>query len=138
LNVDRAPQLKASVRRLNSMELVSFISTEAGFDLVLSFAVQDPDNAMDIESLILLRTPKFEFVLDDHERGVKVSFERYGDEEDYLEEVRFSHQDLTLEIKTREHKYELDLRKVDRKELSAMRKLLHKLNFDHRVTLHDV
>jgi hypothetical protein len=109
-----------------------------GADLILSFAVQNPNDPTEIQSLTLLRTPKFEFIFEDHERGVHASFERYDDEDDYLEEVRFSEQERTVELKTREHTYELDLRGVDRKEINAMRKLLRKMNYDRRVKLFGV
>ena len=57
------------------MELVSFISIEdEPPDLILSFAIWQPE-LDDIRSLILLRTPEYEFILDEAERGVKVSDE---------------------------------------------------------------
>jgi hypothetical protein len=39
------------------METVAFISTENGDDLIVSFAVIDPADPTEIESLTLLRTP---------------------------------------------------------------------------------
>nr|WP_199242084.1 hypothetical protein [Paraburkholderia sp. BL8N3] len=47
-----------------------FISTENGDDLIVSFAVVDPTDATEIDSLTLLRTPKYEHLLGDWERGV--------------------------------------------------------------------
>ena len=114
------------------MEPVAFISTETGDDLIVSFVVQDPNDPMTIESLILLRTPKYEFLLDESERGVHVSFGRNYDEVDPLEEVRFSEHTGTVHIKTRARLYELDVRKVNRQELSSMRKVLRKMNYDRR------
>jgi hypothetical protein len=64
------------------MESVSFISIEdEPPDLILSFAIWQPD-LEDIRSLILMRTPEYEFVLDETERGVKVSDEAWLDDED--------------------------------------------------------
>ena len=73
------------------MELVSFISIEdEPPDLILSFAIWQPE-LEDIRSLILLRTPEYEFILDETERGVKVSDEALVDEEDdMLKEIEFS------------------------------------------------
>jgi hypothetical protein len=69
------------------METVAFISTENGDDLIVSFAVIDPVDPTEIESLTLLRTPKYEHVLGDCERGVSVSFERYvEDAQELLED----------------------------------------------------
>ena len=66
------------------MELVSFINIEDDPpDLILSFAIWQPE-LDDIRSLILLRTPEYEFILDETERGVKVSDEAFSDDEDDL------------------------------------------------------
>src|SRR5437868_8868549 len=64
------------------MEMVAFIDSELGDDLVVSFAIEDPADRTEIHSLILLRTPKYENVLDPEERGVTVSFDRYLDDDD--------------------------------------------------------
>lgn len=117
------------------MDLVNFITTDTGDDLILSLAVQSPDEPMEIESLILLRTPRFEFILEEHERGISASFERFGDENDYLEEVKLFEQEKTIQLKTRAHDYNFDLRKLDRNEVEAIGNLLHKMNYDGRIKL---
>ncbi len=54
------------------MKSVQFISCEDdGTDQIVSFAVDYGE--MEIRSLILLRTPEFEPLLDEAERGVSVS-----------------------------------------------------------------
>ena len=55
------------------MHRVDFITTERGDDLIVSFAIVAGDFPGDILSLTLLRTPKYEFILDPDERGVSVS-----------------------------------------------------------------
>ena len=72
------------------MELVSFISIEDDPpDLILSFAIWQQE-LEDIRSLILMRTPKYEFIFDETERGVKVSEESWLDEvDDMLKEIEF-------------------------------------------------
>ncbi|MCP4321706.1 MAG: hypothetical protein GY787_07620 [Alteromonadales bacterium] len=61
------------------MENVSFINIEDDdIDLILSFAVYDSDPC-DIETLILMRTPSYECFLEEHERGVSVSFKNVED-----------------------------------------------------------
>ena len=112
------------------METVTFITTESGDDLILSFAVQALDDLEDIESLILMRTPKYESLLEDGERGVSASFERFDDEDDYLECVEYKKTDEIVLIKTRLHDYELDVRKVAPEELKQMGQILQKMNFD--------
>lgn len=51
------------------MESVSFITTEEGDDLIVSFAIENPEPG-DVKSLILLRTLKYEFAFEEDERGV--------------------------------------------------------------------
>ena len=113
------------------MELVSFISIEDDPpDLILSFAIWKPDSE-DIRSLILMRTAKYEFLLDESERGVKVSYETWlDDEDDMLREVEFS--DDFVKIISSHHQFDLDLRKVDKEEIDQAKTILNKMNFDNR------
>ena len=120
------------------MDIVSFISSELGNDLIVSFAVQTPEDPTEIESLTLLRTPKYELLLDPHERGVWVSFERHpddDDERDLLQEASYSERDATVELKTAARHYRLDVRKVDPEGLADMREVFRKMNFDGRFRL---
>ncbi|MCX5885853.1 MAG: hypothetical protein NT096_08095 [Proteobacteria bacterium] len=57
------------------MKQASFIHTEDGDDLIVSFVIagDDPIGPEDVKSLTLIRTPKYEFLLSDDERGVTVS-----------------------------------------------------------------
>jgi hypothetical protein len=120
-----------SIRGKRTMELVSFISIEDELpDLILSFAIWQPE-LDDIRSLILLRTPEYEFILDETERGVKVSDEAFMDEEDdMLKEFEFS--DDFVRIITDHHQFELDLRKIDKEDIEQAKIFLKKMNFDNR------
>ena len=62
-------------------EAVSFITTEDSDDLIVSFALED-DEPGEVVSLILLRTPKYESLLPEDERGVSVSHEVDFEDED--------------------------------------------------------
>ncbi|MFB0552090.1 MAG: hypothetical protein ACETWQ_02145 [Phycisphaerae bacterium] len=62
------------------MENASFITNEDGDDLIVSFAIP-ADEFGDVKSLTLLRTLKYEFIMDESERGVNVSFEDFPDDE---------------------------------------------------------
>jgi hypothetical protein len=118
------------------METVAFISTENGDDLIVSFAIIDPADPTGIESLTLLRTPKYEHLLEDWERGVSVSFERYvEDDEELLEELSLDRKSAVARLTTSLRTYELDLRKVDEKEATAMRTVLVQMNYDRRIRL---
>ncbi len=112
------------------MEYVSFITIQSGDDLIVSFAIPGTDPS-DVKSLTLLRTPKYEFILDDAERGVKVSYDDFpDDEDDLLEEVHI--EGHSVRITTSHRSYTLDVRHVDRKEIGEAKKLLERMNFDSR------
>ena len=117
------------------MEIVSFISTETGKDLIVSFAIPASEMPGDVDSLTLLRTPMYEGILDDAERGVKLMPED-DDEEDMLTEVNFDKDAAVVTLTTDNGgRYELDVRKVDPVELEHMCSLLRKMNFDERIKL---
>ena len=119
------------------MELVSFISIEdEPPDLILSFAIWQPE-LENIRSLILLRTPEYEFILDETERGVKVSDEALlDDEDDMLKKIEFG--DDFVRIITDHHQFELDLRKVDKEEIAQAKTFLKRMNFDNRFEIRSV
>ena len=117
------------------MEKVQFISCEEdGTDQIVSFALTDGE--IGVKSLILLRTPKYEPMLDETERGVSVSLEHQtGDDDEALEVVKIGSKRLTIE--TEVSKYHLDVSRVDPAELSEMRALIERMNFDDRFTIED-
>ena len=122
------------------MERVQFMTSEDGLDLIVSFVVPwdpggDPD-CEDVRSLILLRTPKFEFALDDNERGVSFSDEGRDDDDDereLLREIEFGAGTVT--VKTTRRAYDLDVSHVDEKEIEEAKRILKKMNFDDRFML---
>jgi hypothetical protein len=119
------------------MDLVSFVSIEdEPPDLILSFAIWQPE-LEDVRSLILLRTPEYEFMLDATERGVKVSDEAWlDDEDDMLKEIRFDDDFLTIISDHRQ--LELDLRKIDKEDIEQTKDLLKRMNFDNRFKIRTV
>ncbi|PKH03234.1 hypothetical protein CXF72_07070 [Psychromonas sp. MB-3u-54] len=114
------------------MKKVSFINIEdEGIDLILSFAVSDSE-LFSIESLILMRTPIYEPLLDDHERGVAVSFKNH-EQSSLLKSVALG-TDI-VEITDQKNKYIMDMKRVDKEELNALEEILKKMNFDNRFTI---
>ena len=118
------------------MASVRFISFEDdGTDQIVSFALADRE--MEVRSLTLLRTPKYEALLDESERGVSVSLQGVtGDDFDLLAVVRLEADRVTIE--TRASTYDLDLRRVDPEEVSEMKALFGRMNFDNRFRIEDV
>lgn len=123
------------------MELVAFISCETGTDLIVSFAVCAPEDSSEIESLTLMRTPKYEGLLYEWERGATVSFEREENEDDkfvLLREVKYAAGEKIVTVTSDRSVYELDVRKVDPKELKEMQQVLRKMNHDSSIKLEGV
>jgi hypothetical protein len=78
-----------------------------------------------------MRTPKYEVILDETERGVRVSDEAWQDDEDeILKKIEFG--DDFLRIITNSYQFELDLRKVDKEEIGQAKTFLERMNFDSR------
>ena len=136
-NLFRNVELLKMRRKREQRELVAFITAQTGDDLVISFAVGKPDDPTDIESLTILRTPKYEAFLDEWERGAKVSFDRdlEDDEIVLLREVFYAPDDKCVTLSTDDRTYKLDVRKVDPRELSAMCGVFRKMNFDSTIRL---
>jgi hypothetical protein len=115
------------------MERVSFITTQEDDDLIVSFVLEDTEPG-EIKSLILMRTPKYEFLLEDHERGVNVSHEDQPDvEDDMLRQISLALDVVTIDSEY--NRYELDVSRVEKKELEKARTILRRMNFDERFTL---
>lgn len=112
------------------MENASFITTEDGDDLIVSFAIRS-DEYGTVKSLNLLRTPKFEFALDESELGVKVSFDDVPDDEnELLRQVKMEGKVVT--ITTNYRTYMVSMRDVADVEIEEAKKIFEKMNFDRR------
>jgi len=112
------------------METVGFITTESGDDLIVSFAIVGSGPG-DVISLTLLRTPKYEFILDPGERGVNVSREDIpGSGSDMLESIRWK--GAVVRIATADgRRYKLDVRRVESEETQEAKRILGTMNADH-------
>jgi hypothetical protein len=74
-----------------------------------------------------MRSPKYEFVFDDHERGAHDFPE--GDDE-FLRRIEIASDVVTIE--STHNRFELDVSLVERKEITKACTILHKMNFDDR------
>lgn len=112
---------------------VPFLTIEDDGDLIVSFGLGE--NAQ--RSLTLLRTPKFESVLDEHERGVSVSA---GEGESVGREllVSLKWSGNLIEIESTTQRYLLDVAHVDATEVEEAKAVLGKMNFDRRFKLVNV
>ena len=121
----------------DDLELVQFVTAEIGDDLILSFFVAKPHDPTHGRSIILMRDKKWEHLIAEGDRGVRVSDEDIPENEEadnnFLEGIRISN--TVVEIETTHRRYKLDLRKVDEPEVQAAKQILKKMNYDKRFKL---
>ncbi len=121
----------------DDLELVQFVTAEIGDDLILSFFVAKPHDPTHGRSIILMRDKKFEHLIAEWDRGVRVSDEEFPENEEadnnFLEGIRISN--TVAEIETTHRRYKLDFRKVGEPEVRAAKKILKKMNYDKRFKL---
>lgn len=112
---------------------VPFITVEdEDIDLVVSFGLgPNADN-----SLTLLRTPGYESILSEDERGVSVgaSINSKSDRE-LLISIRWINDEV--QIVSTEHTYLLSISSVALEEISYAKAVIEKMNFDQRFKIHD-
>jgi hypothetical protein len=113
--------------------VVQFIHTEINDDLIISFALCIADDPTDVESLTLLRTPKYEVLLEEQDRGVKVSFEL--EDEGFLKEFAFDRAAGTVHLRTSKSTFKVDVRRVTTVDITEMLKILMLMNFDSRLKI---
>ena len=78
------------------MKNVLCITTENDEDLIVSFAIAGA-SVSEVKSLTLLRPPKYDFILDDSERGVWVSDEACLDDSGLLKTIEIQDQSVIHE-----------------------------------------
>ena len=121
---------------MDTYEPVAFISVETSDDFILSFFVTQPNDPMDGRSIILMRDRKWEHLIPDGERRVKVTDENRHDDEwqdNFLEQIQLD--ESRMELKSTLFERKLDLSRLESSDLKAIRKLLKKMNFDKRFDL---
>ena len=112
---------------------VPFISIDDADDLVVSFGLGEHSST----SLTLLRTPKYESLIPEEERGVSVRTEASSfSAPELLRSVRWSGSEV--EIRTSLRRYVLDVGSVNRAEMKEARVVLAKMNFDQCFAITDV
>lgn len=114
------------------MERVAFITNESDDDLIVSFAITQGEPG-EIRSLILMRTPKYEFLFNEFERGVRFSDEDCMDEDDMLRSIKISQ--YVIHLQTLQRDYSLDIYGIDKEELKRAVQILRKMNFDNAFEL---
>ena len=112
---------------------VLFLTTEDGDDLIVSFALGEHAE----KSLTLLRTPKYEYILPEEERGVSVSIGASGaNAKELLLTVKWGMN--LVQIDTTIRHYKLNIQAVQSDEIQEAKLVLRKMNFDCSFDVVDV
>lgn len=114
-------------------EYVPFLSVEDSDDLIVSFGLGENAST----SLTLLRTPKYEHLLPEEERGVSVGSGASDDlEREMLVSVQWGSDIVRIESTAKS--YTLNINEVGLVEIKDAKRILSKMNFDHRFEMKDV
>jgi len=112
---------------------VPFITVEDGDDLIVSF----PLDEFATESLTLLRTPKYESLLPEEERGVSAES---GDSDGLAKQLLVTVEwgASAVKLATSARRYSLNVEAVCEAEISEAQRVLQKMNFDRCFVLKSV
>ena len=119
---------------MNKVRKASFIHTEEGKDLIVSFALAGETDPAVVESLTLMRTPMFESFALPEERGVNISLE-CDDDNDMVEHFEFRDADHQVLIRSRQRQFTVDVSDVDKSEISEMGKIIREMCSDNAFTI---
>lgn len=112
------------------MRQVEFITSEDEQDLIVSFALAPSA----IRSLTILRSPQYEHLLSEEERGATVGpLDARQAGRDLLVSVQWLGSRVV--VKTHRHEYELDISAVDENDVAQAKAVLRKMVSDGRARL---
>jgi hypothetical protein len=111
-------------------EVIAFISIEdEAPDLIVSFALEPSA----YRSITLLRTPAYEGILPEEERGVAVLAGEHGDSRDVLKSISFGSELISINATSTSHL--LARGRVSDEEIAEALVMLKRMNFDKRFVI---
>lgn len=108
----------------------SLITSEDGRDLIVGFGLMPHG----VDSLIVMRTPEFEQLKEEYERGATVTHTAVPSSEGSLV-VAIDWAGSAVRIRSIDRTYTVDVSAVDEDDLAEARRILELMNFDQRFTL---
>jgi hypothetical protein len=114
------------------MDRVNFIYTEVGTDIILSLSF-DEDTEFGIEGFIMIRTPKYEFLLLPHERGASINWDEEADTIDIIKEITCVGNEITFASTSRS--YQFDISNLTKDEMNELWKTVDRMNFDKSIKI---
>jgi len=114
------------------VKFVPFVTAEDDDDLVVSFGLGQNAGT----SLTLIRSPQYEPLLSDEDRGVSVNGDGQGSAERELL-ILVVWDRMRVSVRSTAREYVLDISAVDPFEISEAKRVLQKMNFDSRFEMRD-
>ena len=114
------------------MDNVNFIHTEVGTDIILSLSF-DEGTEFGIEGFIIVRTPKYEFLLLPHERGASINWDEETDTIEIIKEITCVGNEITFESTLRS--YQFDISNLTKDEKNEPWKTVDRMNFDNSIKI---
>lgn len=115
---------------MRNPETIAFVSIEDEEpDLLLSFALEPGGS----RSITLLRTPPYEVVLPEEERGVAVMSGAHDVERELLVSIAISAELVSIESQVRT--YRLSASSVSPEDIAEVVAMLRRMNFDNRFVI---
>ena len=114
------------------MDKVNFIHTEVGTDIMLSLSF-DEGAEFGIEGFIIVRTPKYEFLLLPHERGASVNWDEETDTIEIIKEITCVGDKITFASNLRS--YQFDISNLTKDEMNELWKTVDRMNFDKSIKI---
>lgn len=126
LEMEYRPVVGSPVRTLDDRDVVAVITTENDDDLIVGFGIALSEPGA-IASLILQRTPKYEFLRPPDEGGVLVSHELHR-EEDFALLKSLVARGSQIDIETTVRNYRLDVSDVYPEDNAQARDVLRRMH----------
>jgi hypothetical protein len=109
-----------------------FFQTEFGTDIILSLSF-DEGTEFGIEGFIIIRTPKYEFILAPHERGAYVNWDEGTDMIELIKEITCIGNEITFVSNIKS--YQFDISGLTKGEKNEHWKTVDRMNFDNSIKI---
>ncbi len=116
------------------MEKVVFTTLEHSDDIIISFSCEE-GSTFGVEGFTIIRTPKYEFLLQPHERGACIQWEDADDIRVMVDQVFISRKEVRIVTKGKVREYRFDIRAIGDREYRDLVKHFRLINFDRSIRI---
>ena len=111
------------------MKEINFITTENGDDIIISLCSQGT-NPLDVSSFIMMRTPKFEPLLEPHKRGICLSWEDEDDIVVIADRININRNEIHIKTRNKIESHKFNIKQISDEDYKSLLKQLEIINFD--------